>query len=934
MNILFTSDWQAQSNNLHKCKLAGKLVREICKKENVSVVINDGDLKEQYSPVDVRVANYWVREAKKYKKENIELHAVMGNHDRTGMFEEAGNWFPVLKAAGIKTYDEPTIVSLGGLRFFIAPYSSDIEGLIKTLDKFGNQADPQDSVLLFHQEVIGARFNRMVKITSGIPFDRLNVSRYLLCLGGHIHLPQEIRNTPNCLFIGSPFGMDWGEANQKKYFIILDTESKTWKRVEVNIPGFYDPSWPRFEENKPENWNGCHVRLHAPITKDVHDVHLYLKQYKEKYERKYKGAIIKVVPEFPEIKKQELLFDDGASDEQIIDTYLSKNCIEALEDSKEALIHYLKEKLKECGAVIRNNQTLELLEAEAVNVLSFKKLKIKYRYNGITVVTGENKDWPGRSNGSGKTSYLDIPSIAISGKTRKGQENNRWIRRNTKGHAFVRLKCKLADGRKFVIIRGRRPTRLQLILDHKDISVGIGSRGTQKTIETLTGLTWDTITSSMYIDPQETNTILSGKGSERKKLFSKLLNLERFDSARSLIKEDSDNNKKRLEKSKDDLLILEKKLEEAKETLENLGDDKEFRKVKVRVNKLRERLREFKIASKRHEQKFRKLKGRIETFYKRSNEDEQRFEEKVEKYQKSLGNIEASISRLGRLGSSCPTCGSSIDPDACKRQKTALLKQLPDVENRIRKWQSAIKKINSDREELEDKIEEAKSKFQDKIQSTRTIEIELRSAKQTFAELKKTDTIRRKHKRKVRKLTRSIKITNKCIKEYTKDTTFYKFCLDVFSKDGLPAYLVQQICPRLNKATEEASKIISDEEIKIRFVLNEQEVDAQITNAHGGELIADQSRGEGKIASLIASFALREVINPCNVLALDEPGDGLDAANIKVFAEALRRIASRYGHVLVTSHNPGILGALSSERRVRIVKRNGISKVISTNDIF
>jgi ABC-type multidrug transport system ATPase subunit len=72
---------------------------------------------------------------------------------------------------------------------------------------------------------------------------------------------------------------------------------------------------------------------------------------------------------------------------------------------------------------------------------------------------------------------------------------------------------------------------------------------------------------------------------------------------------------------------------------------------------------------------------------------------------------------------------------------------------------------------------------------------------------------------------------------------------------------------------------------------------------------------------------LREVTSTCNLLILDEPGEGLDASNAKAFAVALREAAKRFGTVMVTTHNAYITAELSAERSVVIAKRNGISEV-------
>jgi DNA repair exonuclease SbcCD ATPase subunit len=161
------------------------------------------------------------------------------------------------------------------------------------------------------------------------------------------------------------------------------------------------------------------------------------------------------------------------------------------------------------------------------------------------------------------------------------------------------------------------------------------------------------------------------------------------------------------------------------------------------------------------------------------------------------------------------------------------------------------------------------------------------------------------------------------------DTAFITYGLQVFSKDGLPAYLIQTLCPQLNIAAAKYARLISEDEIRVKFKIDDDgAIIPKIKNAHGGEFIDDQSQGETRLASSITSFAVRDVINPANILILDEPGEGLDATNAAKFADVLKEVSKRFGLILVTSHNPIILSALENERHIYIEKKNKIARVI------
>jgi DNA repair exonuclease SbcCD ATPase subunit len=156
-----------------------------------------------------------------------------------------------------------------------------------------------------------------------------------------------------------------------------------------------------------------------------------------------------------------------------------------------------------------------------------------------------------------------------------------------------------------------------------------------------------------------------------------------------------------------------------------------------------------------------------------------------------------------------------------------------------------------------------------------------------------------------------------------------KYAQTVFQRNGLPAYLNQQICPELNQAAQEYAELFAQSEIQVRFAVDEEgRLDIQVVNAHGGELVEDQSEGEMKMASLITSFAVRSVAPKTNLLILDEPGAGLDATSARSFARGLRKVVNRFSCILLTTHNQSILSELADVELVTVRKKNRVSEVV------
>jgi DNA repair exonuclease SbcCD ATPase subunit len=121
--------------------------------------------------------------------------------------------------------------------------------------------------------------------------------------------------------------------------------------------------------------------------------------------------------------------------------------------------------------------------------------------------------------------------------------------------------------------------------------------------------------------------------------------------------------------------------------------------------------------------------------------------------------------------------------------------------------------------------------------------------------------------------------------------------------------------------------LFTNGEIQVTFKIADGDLDVVIENIHGGENLTDQSEGETRLAGLITSFSIRETLVSHGLLVVDEPGEGLDAANCAAFAQGLETVARKFGTVFVTTHNPNLLSHLNPDRHLLVVKENGISMV-------
>ena len=183
------------------------------------------------------------------------------------------------------------------------------------------------------------------------------------------------------------------------------------------------------------------------------------------------------------------------------------------------------------------------------------------------------------------------------------------------------------------------------------------------------------------------------------------------------------------------------------------------------------------------------------------------------------------------------------------------------------------------------------------------------------------------HCARITELRRALNVDDMVLQDIENELSFQRYCTSVFHRDGLPKFIGRLFYPRLNRAAHFYSEMFTGGQIQVRFEVTDEGVCPEIINVSGGERLEDQSEGERRFASIITSFALRDVADPCSVLVLDEPGMGLDPGNARDFSKALIQNQDRFGCVMLVTHNQQIEETLKDVRTLMVTKKDGISSV-------
>jgi DNA repair exonuclease SbcCD nuclease subunit/predicted ATPase len=926
MSFICTADLQAEWGNLDLCDKAWDEVLHNCKKYKLKTIVFAGDGKEVYDPVSIRVIKWWQRAIRKARKLEITVIYLRGNHDRISTYSESGDWLSILRRAGATTFSRPGVVNNGDRRLFFLPFANvkQSKEWAKWLLKF--KPDRRRDVLFFHCNLLEARYSQHGKHSdSSITRDTLCADRYKYCIGGDIHFPQKLHNT---YYVGSPFCQDWGEVNQRKRYLVVRGTSIV--SVHSKIARWFDPDLPGFRRSRPSNFEGTRVRIQVRCSTDE-NYERRLRKVRRESKKQYPGAELFIIPKFIDNARDRVEITKDARDETKIREYIHNNSSHRPDGR---LVKYMLEKLSHFSHGLRTGSKFKFKWVKAKNCLSFELVKFNFRQKGIIVVRGVNHDRGNKSNGSGKTSLINLIPVAWFGKTFKGQAHDKWSNRfHPKDNAYVHV-CGEVKHKEIRVLRGRRPTALSLYVNgHNESTGNRPEKGTQEQVEQVTGFTWDTLANAVYIDRTICDAFLSGTKAQRTEVLSRFQNLERFDKALKLVRKDIKDNSDEHQETREKLGRVRGRIEECKHSLHEL---KEVQKQHVQAayeayRGAKSRYHKYLKTSKRR--RISKKARRVAKEYEKALASQTKLEKQVVKLEEVSDAAQKWVIKWHNLRHKeyCPTCYQDLSKKtmhvhtetAEHASKNAGYK-LAVAEKMLIAIRRVTQLLEGEHDELQSKIthiDKEASHLQLSVQYANKQHRELSSSHHNaYAIIGRTsDKLKQLTRRKSRLKSHKEKLFSR--------SRMYEYVAQAFSRDGIPAFLNRQLLPVLNNASEYYADLFSDKEVQVRFKVEGGEFVPQVINSKGGERINDQSTGERALAGLVASFALRECAPECNLLILDEPGEGLDSQTAKQFARSLKTLNKKFSLIIVTTHNENILSALEGEQVITVHKKDGISRV-------
>jgi predicted phosphodiesterase len=207
---------------------------QIAKQKNCDHVCDLGDSTDDRSFIYRATLGVTIAGLAKLKPACPGLIKLTGNHEqllKDGRISADNLYEPYFERVGSGVFNGKGFMIV--YRSFTDDYAKLNEDLLKTAEAIRTHDLKEPLILMAHGDVKGARYASGETSSEGISLATLDA--YDIVLLGHVHNHQCLIKD-KAWYVGSPFQQDFGEAGQRKWVAVLDTDKMN---VEfVNVTGF------------------------------------------------------------------------------------------------------------------------------------------------------------------------------------------------------------------------------------------------------------------------------------------------------------------------------------------------------------------------------------------------------------------------------------------------------------------------------------------------------------------------------------------------------------------------------------------------------------------------------------------------------------------------------------------------------------------------
>lgn len=621
--------------------------------------------------------------------------------------------------------------------------------------------------------------------------------------------------------------------------------------------------------------------------------------------------------------------------------------------------------VEECLARIKDAMNLdggprvdiEFVEGSCRNFMSFDEQHIDLTGTGVRLVDGKNLDSTAAdSNGSGKSSLLEILAWVFYSRTLRGAKNAEVIRN---GQKAVEASVTFRKGEhEYVVTRGWDPTggSLKLSVDGEDVTQHL-RKDTQKKVEEALGLSELDFFQVCYLDLSRRFSTLSD--AEKKALIERISGGPVFALAHESVKttRKKENVDERYRQLQTDFNAARSRYEQQVQTIEQYSQNRESRvdKIKAALSKQQLKRSSLEESLKLEEQNYIDTKKRYaET---KAKADPSALVEKTRAIESKISSLEDKILELRKAAQTyrveeknkealeegqCPTCGQDVKlPDNHVMHLAILRQKIDKHDEAIHSYQEKISRLRSDLQMVGD------ARY-DLLKQLSEVEADLSNQRHRIEGIKKelvhTDELVVSLTQEQQEIQSAIDHMQSVLVSLSDSLTASATEFDKVAKrlqllgdmefhlgpEGVRSYATDRSLFALNAALVRMGQDFGGE-ISVQVVperanksgtgmIQRIELEVQPTSYIG------LSKGERRRVDLLIQLALRECLESSrgdlSLLVSDECDDGLDETGIKGLFDLFDGMDKR---VFFITHNPIARGFCTDV--LTVVKQNGISSV-------
>lgn len=518
---------------------------------------------------------------------------------------------------------------------------------------------------------------------------------------------------------------------------------------------------------------------------------------------------------------------------------------------------------------------------------------------GITIVRGPN--------GYGKSSLFAAISWVCYGKTPKGINNvNTWDSVKPKDYKGTKVQIFFTKGKvTYSIIRcqnykdevfgAKGKDRLILLEDGVEVSEKSKPQIQQK-INKILGMSYELFNNSLMFG-QGVKRLIQESGSDKKKLFEEVFELEYLNIAKQLASNEMSEVRGEIEHFELELNNLKSNLDDSVSTYKKLREsERNFKRdllnkkksIREKISKCEDTLKSLKFNEKllaKKKKKLANLKESLEILNREYSDNKSKL----------------SYESLQKIVSESLDLLKNKHNDKAFIKMTDLLSILEQVNQFSSRKEYLLSKIEKVRDELYEE-EDKQSEYDNILERIEEYRDTLKSLKSN-KEILSTE-YKEKSKRIKEKLEKIKEKYDTKLKEYENYTWLIK---DPLGNKGIKSYIMESSLDFLNRALDSYSDTLG---FRIEFGIDLESTKKDfytIIQIRGNYADYNElSGGQKQLVNIAMAFAMHEsqsMSKGMNILFLDEVFESLSRDNIELVVELLKKMATDKNIYLITHHD-------------------------------